>query len=216
MAERYDAWYDSPKGARLFTVELACIRLALGQPPPHPWLEVGVGTGRFAAALAVDEGTDAAAAPLALAAQRGVCVRQAPAERLPYSEGEFGSVFMIMTLCFVDNALQALRECARVLRPDGAAVVTFVPRDSAWGEAYERKAHEGHPFYAASVFYLREEVERFAGLAGLCVSASASCLLEGPDAEVSDYAAPSEGCVPGAGFVALRLTRAGQEAGGDS
>ncbi|MDD4017385.1 MAG: hypothetical protein PHV28_05520 [Kiritimatiellae bacterium] len=83
MAERYDAWYDSPKGARLFTVEIACIRLALGQPPPHPWLEVGVGTGRFAAALAVDEGTDTAAAPLALAAQRGVCVRQAPAERLP-------------------------------------------------------------------------------------------------------------------------------------
>jgi SAM-dependent methyltransferase len=214
MADRYDAWYDSPKGARLYAVELACIRLALGQPPPHPWLEVGVGTGRFASALAIDEGADAAAAPLALAAQRGVRVAQAPAERLPYPEARFGAAFMIMTLCFVDDPLQALRECARVLRPDGVAVLTFVPRDSAWGEAYERKARAGHPFYAASLFYPVAEVERLAGLAGFCVSGGACCLLEGPDAEVNDYAAPREGRVPGAGFVALRLTRAGQEAGG--
>lgn len=174
----------------------------------------GCRTGRFASALAIDEGADAAAAPLVLAAKRGVRVRQAPAERLPYPDAQFGTAFMIMTLCFVEDPLQALRECARVLRPDGVAVLTFVPRDSAWGEAYERKAQAGHPFYAASVFYPRAEVERLAGLAGFRVSGSASCLLEGPDAEVHNYAAPSEGCVPGAGFVALRLARAGQEAGG--
>ena len=185
----------------------------MGPPPPHPWLEVGVGTGRFASALAIDEGADAAAAPLVLAAQRGVRVAQAPAERLPYPDARFGAAFMIMTLCFVEDPLQALRECARVLRPDGAVMLTFVPRGSAWGVAYERKAQAGHPFYAAALFYPRAEVERLAGVAGWRVSGSASCLFEGPDAEVSDYAAPREGCVPGAGFVALRLARAGQEAG---
>ena len=214
LADSYDAWYDSPKGACLFTVEMACIRLALEQPPPRPWLEVGVGTGRFAAALAIDDGVDEADAPLELAAKRGVRVRQAPAERLPYADEQFGAAFMIMTLCFVEDPLQTLRECVRVLRPGGIAVVTFVPRDSAWGVAYERKAQEGHPFYAASLFYRRGEVERFARLAGLRVSGSASCLTEGPDEEVSDYAAPREGVVCGAGFIALRLTRTGYDAGG--
>ena len=207
MAESYDAWYDSPKGTSLFAVETACIRLVLGPPPPHPWLEVGVGTGRFASALAIDEGVDEAAAPLVLAAKRGLRVRQGLAERLPYPSGQFGAVFMVMTLCFLKDPVQALRECERVLRPDGVAVVAFVSRDSAWGEEYVRRASEGQPFYAAAEFRSAAEVATLAGRAGLCVSGSASCLFEGPDAAVPDSAAPCEGCVPGAGFVALRLIR---------
>ena len=207
MAESYDAWYDSPKGKCLFAIETACIRLALGPPPLHPWLEVGVGTGRFASALAIDDGLDEAAAPLELAAKRGLRVRQGLAEKLPYPSGHFGAVFMVMTLCFLKDPAQALRECERVLRPDGVAVIAFVPLDSAWGQAYERKASEGQPFYAAAKFNTFKEVEALPGLAGLSVTGSACCLLEGPGEDVLDYAVPCEGCVPGAGFVALRLTR---------
>src|SRR3972149_5335474 len=46
-AERYDAWYDSPKGRALLGTEVACLRPLLSQFP-QPYLEVGVGTGRFA------------------------------------------------------------------------------------------------------------------------------------------------------------------------
>ena len=209
LAARYDTWYDSPKGNALLAVECACLQLALNKaPPPHPWLEVGVGTGRFAAALGIEQGVDEAAAPLEWASKRGVCVRQGVAEQLPYSDGEFGALFMIMTLCFLKIPLQALFECARVLRPDGSLLLGFVPYDSAWGKDYMKKASEGNPFYASATFHTAKEVETLAASAGFYVSGSASCLLESPDADVTPYAEPYKKIIPGAGFVALKLSLA--------
>jgi SAM-dependent methyltransferase len=43
----------------------------------------------------------------------------APAERLPFADGSFDSVVSTMVLCTVDAPDIALREIARVLRPDG-------------------------------------------------------------------------------------------------
>ena len=50
FADRYDAWFDRERGHRIFGVEAQCLR-ALLEGVPRPWLEVGVGTGRFAHAL---------------------------------------------------------------------------------------------------------------------------------------------------------------------
>ncbi len=50
QAVRYDAWYDTPTGAAAFADELVALRPLL-TGLPRPWLEVGLGTGRFAAAL---------------------------------------------------------------------------------------------------------------------------------------------------------------------
>jgi len=203
----YDAWYDSPKGNALLAVECACLQLALNKaPPPHPWLEVGVGTGRFAAALGIEQGVDEAAAPLEQALKRGICVRQGVAEQLPYSDGEFGALFMIMTLCFLKIPLQALFESARVLRPDGSLLLGFMPYDSAWAKAYMKKASEGNPFYASATFHTAAELEALAAHAGFYVSGSASCLLEPPEADGITYGAPYKEIIPGAGFVALKLS----------
>jgi hypothetical protein len=47
LADRYDAWYDGPVGRIAFPLEVECLRPLL-KGAPFPWLEVGVGTGRFA------------------------------------------------------------------------------------------------------------------------------------------------------------------------
>jgi len=216
LPAQYDAWFDSPRGKALFAVECACLRLALGKAaPPHPWLEVGVGTGRFAAALGIEQGIDEAAAPLEWAAKRGVCVRQGRAEQLPYSDREFGALFMIMTLCFLKIPLQALFECARVLRPEGNLLIGLVPYDSDWGKAYMEKASQGNPFYASATFHTAAEVEALAARAGFFLSGSASCLLEPPDADVIMYPEPFKEIIPGAGFVALKFSLAAhQQEGG--
>jgi ubiquinone/menaquinone biosynthesis C-methylase UbiE len=57
LADRYARWFDRPRGRRIFTVEMHAIQDLL-EGMPRPWLEVGVGTGRFARALGVDEGID--------------------------------------------------------------------------------------------------------------------------------------------------------------
>jgi len=57
MADAYDRWYDTPKGKAIFQAELKCLR-SLHEKSPGRWLEVGVGTGRFACSLGIAEGID--------------------------------------------------------------------------------------------------------------------------------------------------------------
>ena len=75
-AERYDAWFDTPHGRVLFENELAAIR-SLWRDEFQPALEIGVGTGRFAAALGIEHGVDPAAGALRLATARRIKVEHA-------------------------------------------------------------------------------------------------------------------------------------------
>ncbi|MCD6118500.1 ATP-binding protein, partial [bacterium] len=75
LPDRYDAWFDSPTGKALFTAEVACIRL-LKPDTAGLWLEVGVGSGRFAEKLGVHEGVDPSIAMLKRAVARGISVKK--------------------------------------------------------------------------------------------------------------------------------------------
>ena len=57
FTKRYDAWYDKPFGKSAFNLEKACIE-SLCKNLRQPFLEIGVGTGRFAEALEVEYGID--------------------------------------------------------------------------------------------------------------------------------------------------------------
>lgn len=82
LAARYDAWYDKPAGAAVFAAELACLQPLLAGLP-RPWAEVGVGSGRFAAALGAEVGVDPAAGPLALPPPAAFTCSAAPANGCP-------------------------------------------------------------------------------------------------------------------------------------
>lgn len=204
MAERYDAWFDSDKGRRVFMVEANCMRNLL-EEMPRPWLEVGVGTGRFAEALGMNEGVDPSPAVMRRAAQRGIRTRIGRAEELPYDDGQFGVTLLVVTICFLYDPCQAFKECSRILRRDGFAIVGLVPKDSSWGKAYARKGSEGHPFYSVATFYTAREVIRLAEQAGFYLDRATSCLFEDPEHDVSAYRHPREGIVKHAGFVGLRF-----------
>ena len=112
-ATRYNTWFDSPEGTVLFRAEVETVR-RLVIDLPGPWLEVGVGTGRFGQALGVSYGVDPAWGVLELARWRGIHVVQGRGEALPFLHRAVGSVLLIGTLCFADP-LPLLREARRIL-----------------------------------------------------------------------------------------------------
>ena len=204
QADRYDAWYDTPAGARAFAEEVGALRPLLAGLP-RPWLEVGVGTGRFARTLGVEFGVDPARGPLAIAANRGVRVAIAAGEALPYPSASLGAVVLVVTLCFVSDPLGVLREARRVLRSDGGLVLGVVYAEGPLGQEYQRKAAAGHPYYRHAHFFTRDELARLLVRAGFRLERSRSALLGAPasgllkDINASEH----DGDSPSAGFTAL-------------
>jgi SAM-dependent methyltransferase len=211
LAARYDAWFDSADGRPIFDLEVACLA-DLMHPISDRWLEVGVGTGRFAEALGVAEGVDPSEPMLAFARRRGINTREGRGEDLPYQDSCFDGVLLVVTLCFLDDPERALQECARVLREGGRLAVGFVPAETQWGRFYAGKGRSGHPFYSVARFFTPDQVIEMADSAGLRSGRASSCLFSPPGAPLDT--SRRSGVVAGAGFVAMELTKRAPARGG--
>src|SRR4051794_20314789 len=109
---------------------LAPLREALAGIPSHPpprLLDVGGGTGNYAAALR-DEGwqpvvCDRSPDMLARAAAKGLQTVAADAQQLPFADASFDALICVSMLHHVDEPSRALAEQRRVLRPGGRAAL---------------------------------------------------------------------------------------------
>jgi ubiquinone/menaquinone biosynthesis C-methylase UbiE len=205
-AERYDSWFESHEGMAIFEIEKTSLR-ALIQACKGLWLEVGVGSGRFASSLGISEGVDPSSGLLVIAARRGVHIVRGIGENLPYQDATFDGVLVVTTLCFVGDAERTLSECHRVLRHRGVLVVRIVPAESSWGRLYMRKGSECHPLYSKAKFYTCEQVVRICGDTGFVLEKAISCLQTSPGEE--PMPSLEEGINESAGFVAMRFGRHG-------
>ncbi len=197
LAESYDAWFEED-GKRIFAIEVRAFQEVLILLP-KPWLEVGVGSGRFARALGIETGIDPSAKLLEMAKRRGITVFQAKGEEKFFGQGIFGTVFLIVTLCFVDSPLAVLQEAHRILKPEGKIVLGLVLRESPWGQFYLAKKREGHRFYKYATFYRYPEIARLLNNAGFTIEKIISTLFQKPG-EVNRVESPQERLSPEAGF----------------
>ena len=200
LVEKYDSWYDG-KGKVAFETELAALRPLL-PGLPKPWLEVGVGTGRFAQALGISHGIDLSAGLIARARQRGVQAILGTGEQMPCPRGSFGTVFMLTTWEFLANPPRVLTEIRRVLAGDGVLVNGYLDRDGKWGASYVEKGRLGHPLHRHARFANHAEVTAAMGEAGFRVTKTVSTLFSGPG-QTAEVEAPREGYRPGASFVVV-------------
>lgn len=142
----YDEWFDTHQA--LYQSELATLEKAV---PPGVGLEIGVGTGRFAAPLGVRFGLDPAINMLRLAKKRGIQVVQGLGENLPFKNESFHFIQIVFVLEFIDNPFHFLKEAARTLRQNGALILGFIDRDSQWGRYYARDPSHRKHFHPPSV-----------------------------------------------------------------
>jgi SAM-dependent methyltransferase len=151
--ENYDAWYDRFRAA--YESELEVLRTLL--PRAGRGLEVGVGTGRFAAPLGVQFGLDPSRAMIEVARRRGIDVSIGIAEELPFGDGSFDVVLMVATVCFLQNVAVALRETYRVIRSGGCAVVGMLDVFNPVGRRYRARVGR-KSFFRDAVFISVDEV----------------------------------------------------------
>lgn len=158
---RYDAWFET--NAFAYQSELRAIRELL--PESGKGLEIGVGSGLFAAPLGIARGIDPSEAMLAKARKRGIDAVKGVAESLPFRDGAFDYCLMVTTVCFLDDIELAFREAYRVLKPGGAFLIGFVDKDSPIGRFYQARKQES-VFYRDATFYAVGDLKRHLATAG--------------------------------------------------
>ncbi len=200
LASTYDAWFDE-QGKLVFAIEVDAFENILPSLP-KPWLEVGVGTGRFAQALRIETGVDSSANMLKLAKKRGMSVLLARGENVCFRDESFGTAFLIVTLCFVDSPEAVLREINRILKAGGKVALGLVLRHSPWGQFYLSKKQEGHRFYRHATFFSLEELSGLLRTTGFAIENIVSTLFQRPG-EVVDLEVPQNGSFVDAGFTVV-------------
>ena len=178
-AADYDHWFEEEDGKIIFQTEVKAFKEVLPLLP-KPWLEIGVGSGRFASQLGISTGLDPSNNLLKIAKNRGIITIQGKAEDHNLPAESFGTIFLIMTLCFLDNPIGALKEIHRSLKRGGKIALGVVPGDSPWGVLYQQKKREGHDLYRFANFRTYTELQTLLQDNGFVIEKTVSTLFQKP------------------------------------
>lgn len=194
--DAYEDWFVKNRYA--YEAELEAVRRHL--PGKGRGLEIGVGTGLFAAPLGIRYGVEPSARMRAMAFSRNIQVVDGVAEELPFQDHAFDFTLMVTTICFLDDVEKGLGEARRVVRPGGRVVVGFVDRESPLGRLYLQHQEES-VFYRQASFYSTREILSLMKKVGLTAFRATQTIF-GPLKDITEEEAVREGTGQGS-FVVL-------------
>lgn len=121
IAESYEKRHNSPATNYLRKKELGLIRrFASGRI-----LDIGCGTGYHMQHVENAVGVDISEEMLKIARKRGLDVKKASAENLPFRDSSFDTVFCFFTVLNICDYKKTVKEMARVLKPGGVALLSL-------------------------------------------------------------------------------------------
>ncbi len=190
LADRYDAWYQTPLGSLAHALESEAIFDLAEVKPAERAIDIGCGTGIYTLALARRGsrvvGVDPSWEMIAIAREKfrraglpGLLVLGS-AEALPFRPGCFDLALAVTSLCFVRSPDQTIEETHRVLKPEGRLVLGELNRFSPWALWRRLKGRFTDTIYNQAHFWGRRELERLLRRRGFCVSAARTLLYFPP------------------------------------
>ena len=200
----YDKWFDEHH--KIYETELKAIKKIL--PTFKDGLEIGVGTGRFAAPLGIKYGVEPSENMAKIAQKRGIKTVTGFAENLPFEDKRFDLVLIVTTICFVEDPLKMLKESYRVLKDNGRVIIAFVDKDSELGKFYEKNRDKSR-FYKEAIFFSKKEVLDLLKKCGFVLEECNESLF-GPDLEHLELKT-IEGCKKGGAFLVLKARKKEQK-----
>ncbi|NLB00145.1 MAG: class I SAM-dependent methyltransferase [Methanomicrobiales archaeon] len=166
FAAEYDRWFKEHRAE--YCAELARVRRLLPCPDSRA-VEVGVGSGRFAAPLGIPLGIEPSCALGRMARERGVGVIRGRAEFLPLRDGSCSSALMVTVICFLDEPARAFTEIHRILAPGGTLVLGFLEREGVVARRYLHEKDQ-HRFLSRARFYSAGEIRDLLGRTGFSLT----------------------------------------------
>ncbi len=151
LVNDYEEWFE--KHSDIYKEEIKTLKALL---PTGKGLEVGVGTGRFAAPLRIKKGIEPSKKMAEVARKRGIEVIETTAEEMDFKQ-EFDFILMVTTICFVNNPLKTIQNCYKALKKGGFLLVGFIDLDSPLGKFYETNK-EKSKFYKYARFFAKSDI----------------------------------------------------------
>jgi len=151
--KEYEDWFE--RNNFVYQSELNAVKELL--PKVGTGLEVGVGTGRFAAPLGIKHGLEPSDEMAKIAMDNGIEVVKGIAEDLPFGDFSFDYILNVTAICFINDVKTSLAEANRVLKKGGCLLIGFVDLDSPLGKEYF-KNKEKSLFYKTARFFSTKEI----------------------------------------------------------
>lgn len=163
ICAEYDQWFDENKN--IFQSELEAVRNFL--PKQGNGIEIGVGTGRYAMELGIGHGIEPSANMAEYSKQRGIEVKIAKAEKLPYDDESFDYAIMVTVDPFVDDIVKVYHEIFRVIKTGGKLIVGTLHKEGAVAQKYMGMtlidAYKNAHFHTISETIEQLEISGFSG-----------------------------------------------------
>ncbi len=163
LANEYDAWFDTPVGKKVKQFELDLLLSSINPLKKSAgykgikMLEVGIGTGLFAAEFrkvgVSVVGIDPSQKMLEIARKRGFDVQYGIGEDIPFPDDAFDVVLAMTSLEFSKKPLLFVNEMKRVAKQGGTVAIAVLNLWSLYGIARRIKGIFKRNFFNDAHFY---------------------------------------------------------------